>query len=255
MEVLITNSIESLLFPPGGIFVVLVLSLVLLRTKPVLAKTLISVSLVAGYLLSTPLVSGWLIATLQSYPALTADDLEKSNAQAIVVLASGRYQEAPEYGGVDTVGNNTLLRIRYGAYLHRATGLPVLVSGGNPGDDDRLSLAQVMANSLKDDFQVETVWQENKSRTTAENAGFSQLFLAEKEIETVLLVTQAWHMPRSVVIFEQSGLKVTPAPTAFIGAGTDDLKLSDVLPGARSLLTSRYALHEWVGRLWYLIRH
>ena len=51
------------------------------------------------------------------------------SAQAIVILGGGVRRNAPEYGG-DTVGRLTLDRVRYGAFVARATGLPVLVTGG-----------------------------------------------------------------------------------------------------------------------------
>ena len=245
------------MFPPGNVLIFILLGLILLRSRPVIAKTLISVALAAGYLLSTPLVSGSLVSLVQSHPALTSEDLKETEAKAIVVLASGYYYNAPEYGGLDTVGDSTLIRIRYGAYLHRATGLPVLVSGGNPVEKDRLSLAQVMADSLENDFAIDadSIWLEDESTTTAENAAFSQKYLAEKEIDTVLLVTQAWHMPRSVGIFEQAGMVVEPAPTAFLNSKGDGSGLMDLLPSSGGFQVSRLAMHEIVGRVWYAIRH
>lgn len=257
MEILITRAIETLIFPPGNILFCVLFGLVLLRIRPALGKLFIGGGLVMGYLLSTPFVSGALISILQHHPGLTGEDLKNTQAKAIVVLASGYYYDAPEYGNVDTVGGGTLLRIRYGAYLHRATGLPILVSGGNPLEKDRPSLAQVMADSLKNDFAIneELIWLEDKSTTTAENAKFSQQYLADKGIDTVLLVTQAWHMPRSVGIFEQTGMKVVPAPTVFEARKVGDGNVLDLLPNSGSLLLTQLALHELLGRVWYAIRH
>ena len=115
------------------------------------------------------------------------------------------------------------------------------------------SLAQVMAEVLREDFQAEKVWLEDKSRTTGENALFSEKFLAQKNIDAVYLVTQAWHMPRSVVAFEKAGLKVIPAPTAFEGG--NPFKFMDILPSANSINKTHFALHEMVGAFWYKIRY
>ena len=213
--------------------------------------------LFVGYLLSTSWFSGVLVAQLQAFPALNDDDLKATPARAIVVLASGYYYNAPEYGGGDTVGEHSLYRIRYGAYLHRKTGLPVLVSGGNPVDKDRPSLAQVMADSLINEFGMaeELVWLEDKSTTSAENAKFSKSYLDEKGIDHALLVTDAWHMPRSVEIFERVGLKVDPAPTVFIGMNEKGVQYLDFLPSAHGYAGTQLALHEMLGRVWYAIRH
>ncbi len=201
------------------------------------------------------MVADWLMAPLQKYPALTDEALQNTQAGAIVVLAGGRYTQAQEYGGVDTVGDSTLIRVRYGAYLHHKTGLPVVVSGGTPLDPEATSLAQLMADALINEFGVKNVWLEDQSRTTAENAIYSQKLLAEKGIDNALLVTQAWHMPRSVAIFEQVGMKVIPAPTRFVGVDDDTFSPHDILPSASAMDNIDAALHEWVGRVWYVIRH
>ena len=251
-ELLLSYTLKSLFFPPGSILLLLLLGLVLLKTHTKIAKSLLWSSLVIGYLLSTPLVSGLMLQQLQTYPALSEAEIKQTPAQAIVILSAGRYKNAPEYGG-DTVGNNTLVRVRYGAYLYRLTGLPVVVTGGHVLDREGDSLAQVMAKSLRDDFNVMDVWQEGNSRTTAENAMMTKALLQEKNIDTVLLVTHATHMPRAVQIFEQNGLRVIPAPTRF--ATFEDKGFLALLPNVGALADSYFALHEMVGRLWYAIRY
>ncbi len=251
-ELFITNLLKSLVFPPGGIFLLILLGLLLLKQKAILAKTLLWLGLILGYLLSTPLVSSLLLQPLQPYPALTEAEIRQASAGAIVVLSAGRYKNAPEYGG-DTVDNNSLVRVRYGAFVHRLTGLPVVVSGGHVFDSDGDSLAQVMASSLRNDFQIDKVWLEDKSRTTAENAMLTKALLQKKNIDTVLLVTHAVHMPRSVEIFEQAGLKVIPTPTFFVEL--DQKWFLMLFPSSSALGNSYMALHEMVGRLWYLIRY
>ena len=252
LELYITNFIKSVVFPPGGFLLLLLLGLLLLRSRPVLAKAMLWSGLVFAYLLSTPLLSGFLLQQTQTYPALTTSEIKQASAQAIVVLSASRYKNAPEYGE-DTVGNNTLLRLRYGVYLQRQTGLPMLVSGGHVLDRDGDSLAQVMANSLRDDFQVENVWLEDKSRTTAENAQLRKQLLAEKNIDTVFLVTHASHMPRAMAIFEKQGLTVIAAPTRFYVMSDNWFLL--LLPNAGAMGGSYLALHEMVGQLWYALRY
>jgi len=58
---------------------------------------------------------------------------------------------------------------------------------------------------------------ENDSENTAENAFYSAEILREKNIKTIILVTSAMHMPRSVALFEAQGLNVIPAPTGLFG--------------------------------------
>jgi uncharacterized SAM-binding protein YcdF (DUF218 family) len=259
MELVITNSLQSLIFPPGILLLLLLLGVALLRFRPLLARLLLWSSLVLGYLLSTYSVAGFMLQQLQHYPALKPEQIraqvKQSQIQAIVVLSADRYRGAPEYGH-DTVGSATLERTRYGAYLQRQTGLPLLVSGGHVLDSKGASLAAVMAESLQHDFGVKEVWLEERSRTTAENAIYSQQLLQQEGIDTVLLVTHAYHMPRAVAIFEKSGLKVIAAPTLLVVESESDAPaFMSWLPSAGALQLSAMALHEWLGRLWYWIRY
>ncbi len=87
---------------------------------------------------------------------------------------------------------------------------------------------------------------EGGSRTTRENAIQVAALLGERCKQPWLLVTSAWHMPRSLPEFEAVGCQVTPYPVDFrTGAATTWTEYSL----ARSLLLWQTALHEWLG-LW-----
>ena len=53
---------------------------------------------------------------------------------------------------------------------------------------------------------------ERNSRNTLENAEFSKAMAAPKAGERWLLVTSAFHMPRSVGLFRKAGFDVEPYP-------------------------------------------
>ena len=85
---------------------------------------------------------------------------------------------------------------------------------------------------------------EGGSRTTRENALQVAALLGERCKQPWLLVTSAWHMPRSMPEFEAVGCKVTAYPV--------DFRTGDETPWteyalARSLLLWQTALHEWLG--------
>ena len=88
-----------------------------------------------------------------------------------------------------------------------------------------------------------------RSTNTMENAAYSAQVLQEAGIRKIYLVTHAWHMPRAVLAFEKAGLEVIPAPTAFVSRS--DGQLQDFLPSASALQLTYYAIHEWLGILWY----
>ena len=103
---------------------------------------------------------------------------------------------------------------------------------------------------------MKDVWLEEHSHTTAENAQFTAQLLKEKGIDTVLLVTHAYHMPRAVAIFEKSGVKVVPAPTALsVKRKGNGPVIMSWLPSAPAMYGSYMALHELVGLAWYRLRY
>lgn len=248
MTTVLARIFEQLILPPGILLLLLGLGFYLLWKKPLVGKVIIGAVILALYLLSTPYLAASLAQQVEIYDALAQDAVPDPNAGAIVVLSADRDIGAPEYGG-DSVGRHTLLRTRYGAYLQRKTGLPILVSGGLLPHGGNKTLAQMMAESLQRDFGAGEVWLEDNSLSTAENALRSKAILLQKNIDRVYLVTQAWHMPRALESFEKVGLKVIAAPTAF--TAKRDLTLLNLLPDAGALQLSRYILREIAARIWY----
>jgi len=249
MEKLISFTLESLLLPPGGVLLLLVIGLLLLKFKHRAGYALLVVGVALFYLLSAPFVSKTLLGILEFSALPPTGDLHADPHAAIVILAGGRYQNAPEYGG-DTVSTLSLERVRYGARLARRTHLPVLVTGGTVWKQ-RASEASLMKQTLEEDFNTPVRWVEGQSRTTWENARYTKDILAKEGITHIYLVTHAWHMPRSEFAFRHFGFEVIPAPTSFSNTSELDPDVSDWFPEARALRGSYFALHEMVGLLWY----
>lgn len=204
------------------------------------------------YLFSMPVTGKVLLKSLERYEALTVD-LTATQPGAIVVLGGGYYAKAPEYGGQDTVSGPALERLRYAARLHRQTGIPILLSGGQVFAGDSEPEAMVAARALKEDFGVASRWIEPRSRTTKENARFSKDILSPLGVDHIYLVTHAWHMWRGVSEFEKNGFRVIPAPTVFVTESDSDSTMLAYLPSADGLHASAKACHEYLGRFWYAL--
>jgi len=241
---LATNLLAAFLLPPLNGLLLVVAGWWLWHRRPLLARTFTGTGVLLLWLLALPAVGGAMLHTLEGEP-LNRADLQQ--AQAIVVLGGGLYRDAPEYGG-DTVGDATLSRLRYAAKLQRESGLPLLLTGGNPGGGN-LSEAEAMRRVLTGEFRVPVRWVENASNNTRENARFSAQLLKPEGISRIMLVTHAWHMPRALQSFSEAGLAVSPAPTLFHHA---PLSLLDFLPTQYG--ESRQAIHEWIGLVWYRLR-
>ena len=239
----------TLLLPPANGLLLLGLA-ALFRQR----RWAFGLALAGGGLLvaqSLPLVAQALIAPLEQRagPVLS----NPAGAQAIVVLGSGLNINAAEYGG-ETVTERSLIRLRYGARLARQYQLPVLVSGGRPYQASH-SEAEVMADILEQEFGVIVRWRETESQDSADNARMSAAILQAAGIRRVVLVTQAFHMPRAQRLFEAAGFEVIAGPTDFKGRQGGPLTAQDWLPQAKATHTSYYALHEWLGLAWMALRH
>jgi uncharacterized SAM-binding protein YcdF (DUF218 family) len=91
---------------------------------------------------------------------------------------------------------------------------------------------------------------ESKSRNTFENAVFTRELVKPQPGEEWLLVTSAWHMPRSVSIFRQAGFPVTAYPVDYRSFG-DSTDWKPSLHALESLERLDTALHEWAGLIAY----
>ncbi len=243
---------KLLILPPGGNFFLIIAGLVISLRFRRAGRILVVAGGVSLFLLCMPGIAAIIAAPLERIPVVSTVAL--GSVDAVVVLAASRDRGAPEYGG-DTIAYRTLGRVRYAAKLVRDTGLPLLVSGGTVFADEDQALADLMAEALSKEFGVEPRWIERQSRNTAENARFSAAILAGANIRRVALVTDAMHMRRARMSFARYGMDIVPAPTVFMVVKDARPILADWLPSVNGLSMSYYALHEYLGRLFYAWRY
>jgi uncharacterized SAM-binding protein YcdF (DUF218 family) len=91
---------------------------------------------------------------------------------------------------------------------------------------------------------------ERRSRNTLENAEFTKALLAPKAGERWLLVTSAFHMPRSVGLFRKAGFAIEPYPVDWRVGGRGDLfALNNI--ALDGLGRTDTAMREWMGLIAY----
>jgi len=255
---LINQVIAQLLLPPGGLILLTVIGLIGWKTR--WGRALVALSMLSLWLLSTEPVRDLLLTPLeQAYPAFqmtpeTIQGLKKDRA-VIVLLGGGIHEQAREYGGRDILSSVAMMRTLYAAYLAKHTGLSVYPSGGAVLSDVSEPEGLLMQDMLiRLGLPVATIHAETTARNTWENAVNVQQMLKHRGITTVLLVTTAWHIPRSVWMFEQQGLTVIPAPCDDV-VEDRDYDIRSFLPRWHYLADSVDGLHEYLGLLWYKTRY
>ncbi|UZF94059.1 YdcF family protein [Bosea sp. NBC_00550] len=92
---------------------------------------------------------------------------------------------------------------------------------------------------------------EDKSRNTRENATFTRRLVDPKPGERWLLVTSAWHMPRSIGVFRKAGFPVEAFPVDYWSKGEPDDFIRPYSRAHRALEIADNGFKEWVGLLAY----
>jgi len=232
------KALAALVLPPTGPLLLAVLGLILLGRRPRLGRALAWLGVASLFFLSLPVLSHLLVHSLEP-PVL---DLRRiGDSQAIVILGGGVRRNATEFGG-DTLGQLTLERVRYGAFVAHATRLPVLVSGGSVYGG--IAEAVLMKRALEQEFNVAVRWTEERSRDTRSNASESASILLAAGIKRVILVAHGFDMPRASAEFAAAGLHVTLTPTVVARERFTFEHPVELLPSMSALQGSYYALYE-----------
>ncbi|NLY12811.1 MAG: YdcF family protein [Gammaproteobacteria bacterium] len=246
--------LKQLAFPPSGFLLLLLCGFLLRKRWPKTAVISFIISIGGLYIMSLPITVEHAARALETDVALTAEQWPTlaQHADAIVILGGGRETDDPAWQN-DQPSLMAMQRIRYAARLAKASQLPVLVSGGLHFGQPP-SEAQIMADTLAEDFGVAARWQEGESRTTWENAQFTAAMLQAEGITRIVLVTNAWHMPRSRWSYEQFGFTVISAPVGFL-SGANRRPLNGWLPESKAVWQNTALLNEAIGAALYRLTY
>lgn len=200
------------------------------------------------WLLSTPVISDAILRPLErGFPALDVGQCPRADA---VVIVSGNI-----LNGVNRVGvqwGPSANRFHDGVRLVLAQRAPRLIVAGAAWQHH----AQVSQGEILRDAAValgvgcEQVLISGPVSTTADEARAVGALCQDRWIRSIILVTSAWHMPRAMRLFRQTGLAVVAFPTDQRVYAPARLTIARFLPRARTLANSDAAIHEYWGLLW-----
>ncbi len=250
--------VDILVMPPGGPLVCAAAGLLAMVRWPRAGRALAALGVAVGLALSTTAVADLISRYVEGdlvglQPKQLAEAMHGDRPPgAVVILSGGTSYDAREVPGPDFLLARSLNRTVHGARMARATGLPVLVTGGAVVVD-HVPEAIVMARTLREDFGITPRWVESSSLDTAENAAHSARVLRAAGIDSIILVTDAIHMRRSERLFVARGFRVLPAPIGFSGASGGDKSFA-WLPSSQGAVRVWAAAHELVGLWWYQLR-
>jgi uncharacterized SAM-binding protein YcdF (DUF218 family) len=255
----------SKLFPlfiyPVSLVCILAALALLLTRRPVLARWLLAFVLMLLLLGGNSWVAAGLERSLENQYR-PPDPIPR--ADVIVVLGTSVELAGPPrlMTEINGAGDRLLAAARL---YHQGAADAILVTDGmvhwatitgNPAQESA-ALLQYLG------VPAEAIWLDGQSQNTLENARNSARILKEKGAVTILLVTSAWHMPRSVRLFQAQGLQVTPVPVDYSMSDAEwealrrpnlETFLLGLFPTADNLQMTTKIMKEYLGLLTYSIR-
>ena len=242
---LLSKILSLLVYPLSLCLLLLVLAMLMrMRGAPGRANCLTLLATVWLYFSATEWGATALLTPLEAaYPAFADEELP--TAEAIVVLGGAITGESRFGQGGDL--NQAADRLWRAATLYQSQKAPLLVLSGGSILSGGLPESQMMAQKLRAlSIPDAVLMQEAESRTTRENAQYTQALLERRRVNHILLVTSASHMRRASAVFAAQGFIVTAVSTdhqipLLVGP------VPGWLPTAERLSRSTQAIHEWVG--------
>jgi uncharacterized SAM-binding protein YcdF (DUF218 family) len=260
MFLFLSKLLPLFIYPLGLACLLMIVALVMLWKRPRIAAGAIALALV--YLLGTS--NGWVATQLvRSLEWQNLPQGELPSTDAIVVLGGSTLSQMPPRPWVEVLDEGD--RVLYAAKLYREGKAPkVILSGGRidwrmsgPSEsNDMAILLETMG------VPQSAILQDPTSLNTYENAVNVKQIMATQGIRRVLLITSAFHMPRSLRIFQKLGIEAIAAPTDFsvTEASIRELQSTvegtvlNIIPDVEKLRRTTRVLKEYVGMVIYWLK-
>ena len=237
--------LKEFILPPFPWLLLLLIVLIFWRRR--WARKLLFVTFCLIVALHSGIVGYGLRYPLESrYPPLR-DPAQAEPYDAIVVLTAS---SIPPSGLIPfpTIDEHMFRRLDEAWRLYRLRPKPIVVSGGHVNP----FTPAMNENQIARDYLIHwgvpqrDVLGEDKSRDTFESAVEVAKILRKKGWKRYLLVTSAFHMPRSMLAFAAEAPQPLPAPGDF-SLVKFDLTPLDFAPNEGVAQRIVFSLHEYVG--------
>lgn len=184
----------------------------------------------------------------EEFPPVSAESMP--DADAIVILGGGIGKQSEENCYPELFVSSD--RVWHAARLWKAGKAPIVVASGS---SERFASVPFLRDLGVPEEVIEV---DDVSRNTEENAKYTEALLRDRldlkdgyAKPKILLVTSAWHMRRSLLMFSRyaPNLEVVPAPAdyemiAYLRGGHS---IWDSLPSAEALMRNSYLWKEIIG--------
>ena len=249
-------------YPLGLASILLLLGLIIAWKRPYFALFPMGIALITILIFSNAWVSSLLTQSLE-WQHLANKNEELPKAEAIILLGGSTVAPIPPRNTVEI--NYSGDRVLYAAHLYKQGKAPVIIATG--GGISWLGKTIPEATNMKQlllrmGVPASAIIEEPQALNTHDNAVYTKEILEENGIKQSLLVTSAFHMPRSVLTFQKQDINIIPAPTDFSITkqhwkqlkSTPQATLINSLPSAGNLEATTKVLKEYLGIFVYWLR-
>lgn len=214
-----------------------------------LGRRLLSFTAVLSVIVAVLPIGHNLIVILENrFPAVQT---LPAKVDGIIVLGGVVNQKLTQARGQISIGGAVERLISFAALSKQYPNAKLLFTGGS-GDIlmQNIKEGDVVGPLLVDlGVDIKRLKVESNSRNTYENAVLSKRLAQPLAEETWVLITSAFHMPRSVGVFRQVEWDVIPFPVDYHFEENLAFELSFNFVGGVYVLSR--AIHEWLGLLIY----
>jgi uncharacterized SAM-binding protein YcdF (DUF218 family) len=244
---LLSKTLGTMLLPANFLIVAGVLGAMLLLTRRAALgrKLLVASAVLLASCGFSPLGKLLILPLEQRFPPW---DPSRGAPDGIVVLGGAIDPDLSARVGRPVLGRSGDRMVAAAELARRYPNARIIFSGGNANliSDDSAKEADYALSMLEElGVAKARLAADRISRNTAENAEFVKAIASPKEGERWLLVTSAFHMPRSIGLFRKVGFKVEAYPVDWRTSKSDVLSFFSVTIGG--LECTDVAIREWIG--------
>lgn len=241
MYFILSKVLAFLLFPLSYVFVLLLIAIFSKSTRNKKRYLLCGVGVL--YFFSNSLLLNLVAKAWDVAPG----KLAAGKTYSAAIILGGFSSEAKKGQGMFNTSSDRFIQ---GVILQRTGRVKdLLISGGNgnllPSTFREADWVKLQLQAVK--VPDSCILIEANSRNTMENAAFSKILLLKHgRPGPYILITSAFHMRRSMMIFKKKGVDVIAYPCNYL-AGTTDLSLWDLQPNAETLSKWSFYIKEGIG--------
>jgi len=238
---------QMFLLPGVFIFVLLISGLVFFVLRKKIGKILIIAAIIFYYFFSISPVADLVISPLENQYKNKEQRL--SDVENIVLLIGG--VKKGDLPISSKLGESSLFRTVKAVEIYfQAEHKPtIIISGSDPISSSSRPAEEIAKFIQSFNVSKENILLEEKSKNSYQSAKEIKKIIGD---ESFILITSAYHLPRSVYIFRKMGLDPIPVPADF--KAEENYNILDFFPDPGNLKKCDLAFHEYFGLLYYHLR-